>query len=159
MKNLEILDLSRNQLSGAIPIDLGSLNFLSVLDLSINNFSGKIPLSTQLQTFDASVYAGNDKLCGVPLNECPEDESTSVCPSTDHGKGYTNEEDEDTFVTTGLYVSAVLGFATGFWGLFGSLMLRSSWRSAYLKLLDKIQDWIYVMIAVNTARVQRKFRG
>ncbi|KAM7486942.1 hypothetical protein LguiA_002951 [Lonicera macranthoides] len=110
MKNLEILDLSRNHLSGAIPIDLGSLNFLSVLDLSINNFSGKIPLSTQLQTFNASVYAGNDKLCGVPLNECPEDESTLVCPFTDHGKGYTNEEDEDTFVTTGLYVSAVLGF-------------------------------------------------
>ncbi|KAM7486974.1 hypothetical protein LguiA_002983 [Lonicera macranthoides] len=159
MKNLEILDLSRNQLSGAIPIDLGSLNFLSVLDLSSNNFSGKIPLSTQLQTFNASVYAGNDKLCGVPLNECPEDESTSVCPFADHGKGYTNEEDEDTFVTTGLYVSAVLGFATGFWGLFGSLMLRSSWRYAYLKLLDKIQYWIYVMIAVNTARVQRKFRG
>ncbi|KAM7489883.1 hypothetical protein LguiB_027367 [Lonicera macranthoides] len=151
MKNLEILDLSRNQLSGAIPIDLGSLNFLSVLDLSSNNFSGKIPLSTQLQTFNASVYAGNDKLCGIPLNECPKDESTSVCPST-----YTNEEDEDTFVTMGLYVSAVLGFATGFWGLFGSLMLRSSWRYAYLKLLDKIQDWIYVMIAVNTARVQRK---
>ncbi|KAM7486972.1 hypothetical protein LguiA_002981 [Lonicera macranthoides] len=159
MKNLEILDLSRNQLSGAIPIDLGSLNFLSVLDLSINNFSGKIPLSTQLQTFDASVYAGNDKLCGVPLNECPKDEATSVCPSTDHGKGYTNEEDEDTFVTTGLYVSAVLGFAIGFWGLFGSLMLQSSWRYTYLKLLDKIQYWIYVMIAVNTARVQRKFRG
>ncbi|KAM7486963.1 hypothetical protein LguiA_002972 [Lonicera macranthoides] len=130
MKNLKILDLSRNQLFGAIPIDLGSLNFLSVLDLSSNNFSGKIPLSTQLQTFNASVYAGNDKLCGVPLNECPEDESTSVCPSTDHGKGYTNEEDEDTFVTMGLYVSAVLGFATGFWGLFGSLMLRSSWRNA-----------------------------
>ncbi|KAM7489860.1 hypothetical protein LguiB_027344 [Lonicera macranthoides] len=159
MKNLEILDLSRNQLSGAIPVDLGSLNFLSVLDLSSNNFSGKIPLSTQLQTFNASVYAGNDKLCGVPLNECPEDESTSVCPSTGHGKGYTNEEDEDTFVTTGLYVSAVLGFATGFWGLFGSLMLRSSWRYAYLKLLDNIQYWIYVMIAVNKARVQRKFRG
>ncbi|KAM7489905.1 hypothetical protein LguiB_027389 [Lonicera macranthoides] len=159
MKNIEILDLSRNQLSGAIPVDLGSLNFLSILDLSSNNLSGKIPLGTQLQTFNTSVYDGNDKLCGVPLNECPEDESTSVCPSTDHGKGYTDEEDEDTFMTTGLYVSAVLGFATGFWGLFGSLMLRSSWRYAYFKILDKIQDWIYVTIAVNTARVQRKFRG
>ncbi|KAM7489857.1 hypothetical protein LguiB_027341 [Lonicera macranthoides] len=159
MKNIEILDLSRNQLSGAIPVDLGSLNFLSILDLSSNNLSGKIPLGTQLQTFNTSVYDGNDKLYGVPLNECPEDESTSVCPSTDHGKGYTDEEDEDTFMTTGLYVSAVLGFATGFWGLFGSLMLRSSWRYAYFKILDKIQDWIYVTIAVNTARVQRKFRG
>ncbi|KAM7486943.1 hypothetical protein LguiA_002952 [Lonicera macranthoides] len=68
MKKLEILDLSKNQLSGAIPIGLGSLNSLSVLDLSFNDFLGKIPRSTQLDTFDASVCAGNDKLCGLPLN-------------------------------------------------------------------------------------------
>ncbi|KAM7486948.1 hypothetical protein LguiA_002957 [Lonicera macranthoides] len=109
MKNLEILDLSRNQLSSAIPIDLRSLNFLNVLDLSSNNFSGKIPLGTQLQTFNASVYAGNDKLCGLLLPLCPEDESTSFPPPNDHCK------DEDTFVTTGFYVSVVLGFAIGFW--------------------------------------------
>ncbi|KAM7489914.1 hypothetical protein LguiB_027398 [Lonicera macranthoides] len=153
MKNLEVLDLSKNQLSGAIPIDLGSLNFLSVLDLSSNNFSGKIPLSTQLQTFNASVYAGNDKLCGLPLPLCPEDELTSFPPPNDHRKA------EDTFVTTGFYVSVVLGFSIGFWGFIGPLMLRSSWRYAYFKLLDKIQDWIYVMIAVSTERVQRKFRS
>ncbi|KAM7489880.1 hypothetical protein LguiB_027364 [Lonicera macranthoides] len=153
MKNLEVLDLSKNQLSGAIPIDLGSLNFLSVLDLSSNNFSGKIPLSTQLQTFNASVYAGNDKLCGLPLPLCPEDELTSFPPPNDHRKA------EDSFVTTGFYVSVVLGFSIGFWGFIGPLMLRRSWRYAYFKLLDKIQDWIYVMIAVNTERVQRKFRS
>ncbi|KAM7489894.1 hypothetical protein LguiB_027378 [Lonicera macranthoides] len=153
MKNLEILDLSRKQLSGAIPIDLGSLNFLSVLDLSSNNFSGKIPLSTQLQTFNASVYAGNDKLCGLPLPLCPEDESTSFPPPNDHRKA------KETFVTTGFYVSVVLGFAIGFWGFIGPLMLQSTWRYTYFKLLDKIQDWIYATIAVNTARVQRKFRG
>ncbi|KAM7486960.1 hypothetical protein LguiA_002969 [Lonicera macranthoides] len=153
MKNLEVLDLSKNRLSGAIPIDLGSLNFLSVLDLSSNNFSGKIPLSTQLQTFNASVFAGNDKLCGLPLPLCPEDELTSFPPPNDHRKA------EDAFVTTGFYVSVVLGFSIGFWGFIGPLLLQSSWRYAYFKLLDKIQDWIYVMIAVNTERVQRKFRS
>ncbi|KAM7489831.1 hypothetical protein LguiB_027315 [Lonicera macranthoides] len=153
MKNLEVLDLSKNQLSGAIPIDLGSLYFLSVLDLSSNNFSGKIPLGTQLQTFNASVYAGNDKLCGLPLPLCPEDELTSFPPPNDHRKA------EETFVTTGFYVSVVLGFSIGFWGFIGPLMLRSSWRYAYFKLLDKIQDWIYVMIAVNMERAQRKFRS
>ncbi|KAM7486976.1 hypothetical protein LguiA_002985 [Lonicera macranthoides] len=152
MKELEILDLSRNILFGAIPIGLGSLNSLSVLDLSSNKFSGKIPRSAQLDTFNASVYAGNDKLCGLPLPLCPEDGSTSFLPPNDHGKA------EDTFVTTGFYVSVVLGFAIGFWGFIGPLVLRSSWRLAYFKFLDQIQDWIYVTIAVNTARVQRKFR-
>ncbi|KAM7486944.1 hypothetical protein LguiA_002953 [Lonicera macranthoides] len=153
MKELEILDLSRNILSGAIPIGLGRLNSLSVLDLSSNKFSGKIPRSTQLDTFNASVYVGNDKLCGLPLPLCPEDGSTSFPPPNDHGKA------EDTFVTTGFYVSVVLGFTIGFWGFIGPLLLRSSWKFAYFKLLDQIQDWIYVTIAVNTARVQRKFRG
>ncbi|KAM7486971.1 hypothetical protein LguiA_002980 [Lonicera macranthoides] len=152
IKMLEILDLSRNQLSGAIPIGLGNLNYLGVLDLSSNNFSGRIPRSTQLDTFNASVYAGNDKLCGLPLPLCPEDESTSFPPPNDNGKV------EDTFVTTGFYVSVVLGFAIGFWGFIGPLVLRSSWRYAYFKILDNIQDRIYATIVVNMARVQRKFR-
>ncbi|KAM7489872.1 hypothetical protein LguiB_027356 [Lonicera macranthoides] len=75
-----------NILSGAIPTNLGRLNSLSVLDLSSNKFSGKIPRSTQLDTFNASVYSGNDKLCGLPLPLCAEDGSTSFPPSMDHGK-------------------------------------------------------------------------
>ncbi|KAM7489863.1 hypothetical protein LguiB_027347 [Lonicera macranthoides] len=115
MKKLEILDLSRNQLFGAIPIGLGSLNSLSVLDLSLSNFLGNIPLSTQLDTFDGSVYAGNDKLCRLPLPMCSEDESTLFPPPNDHGKA------EVTIVTTEFYVSVVLGFAIGFWGFIGQM--------------------------------------
>ncbi|KAM7512685.1 hypothetical protein LguiB_011560 [Lonicera macranthoides] len=160
MKMLEILDLSENQLSGEIPTSLASLNFLSVLDLSSNNLSGKIPTSTQLQSFNASVYAHNRELCGLPLpNKCPEDESASVPPSTDHGKDETNEEEEDTFVTTGFYICLLLGFTLVFWGFFGPLLIRSSWRNAYFKFLDKIKDWICVTIAVNMARLQRKVKG
>ncbi|KAM7465592.1 hypothetical protein LguiB_013154 [Lonicera macranthoides] len=81
MKVLETLDLSRNQLSGHIPSSLANLTLLSVLDLSNNNFTGKIPSSTQLQSFNASVYAGNDKLCGLPLtSKCPEDEINPLPP-------------------------------------------------------------------------------
>ncbi|KAM7473372.1 hypothetical protein LguiB_020615 [Lonicera macranthoides] len=142
MKMLEILDLSKNQISGAIPIGLGSLHFLSVLDLSSNNFSGKIPLSTQLQTFNASVYAGNDKLCGLPLpNKCPEDETTSFPPPTDHGK------DEDTLITTGFYVSLVLGFAVGFW------YVAVDWVWSGIKLLISIQGSFGDDSAFNTAYV------
>ncbi|KAF3618040.1 Serine/threonine-protein kinase BRI1-like 1 [Capsicum annuum] len=39
------LDLSYNSLSGTIPDNLGSLNFLQVLNLGHNNFSGTIPFS------------------------------------------------------------------------------------------------------------------
>ncbi|KAE9450367.1 hypothetical protein C3L33_17733, partial [Rhododendron williamsianum] len=75
MKMLESLDLSRNRLFGEIPPTLAALNFLSVLDLSNNNLSRKIPTSTQLQSFDASVYSGNAQLCGVPLpDKCPGEE-------------------------------------------------------------------------------------
>jgi EIX receptor 1/2 len=71
MKLLEVLDLSRNQLSGEIPRSLAMLTLLSVLDLSVNNLTGRIPTSTQLQSFDASKYAGNEQLCGLPLpNKC-----------------------------------------------------------------------------------------
>ncbi|KAG5010035.1 hypothetical protein JHK87_018550 [Glycine soja] len=64
---LESLDLSRNRFDGEIPSQLASLNFLSYLNLSYNRLVGKIPVGTQLQSFDASSYAGNAELCGVPL--------------------------------------------------------------------------------------------
>ncbi|KAM7523028.1 hypothetical protein LguiA_012930 [Lonicera macranthoides] len=71
-------------------------------------------VGNQHQTFNASKYAGNSKFCGFPLqNMYRDDESSLVPPSTDHGKGYTNEEDEDIFVTMGFYVSVVPGFAIG----------------------------------------------
>ncbi|KAM7465834.1 hypothetical protein LguiB_013396 [Lonicera macranthoides] len=154
MKMLEVLDLSTNQLSGEIPTGLASLNFLSVLDLSSNNFSGKIPSSTQLQSFNASVYAENHELCGLPLTKkCSEDESASVPPSSHHGKGYTDEKDADMFIATGFYISVVLGFIVGFWGFVGPILLRSSRRYSYFMFLDKMKDWTSVTIAVNMARL------
>ncbi|GKV36249.1 hypothetical protein SLEP1_g44397 [Rubroshorea leprosula] len=66
MRMLESLDLSVNELSGPIPESMSSLTFLSYLNMSDNQLSRKIPTSTQLQSFNASSYAGN-KLCGLPL--------------------------------------------------------------------------------------------
>ncbi|XP_057954862.1 tyrosine-sulfated glycopeptide receptor 1-like isoform X2 [Malania oleifera] len=65
--NLEILDLSENNLSGEIPQSFKGLTFLSHFNVSCNNLQGAIPLGTQLQSFDASMYEGNPKLCGPPL--------------------------------------------------------------------------------------------
>ncbi|XP_059671128.1 receptor-like protein EIX2 [Cornus florida] len=96
LKMLKSFDLSRNQLSGEIPTSITRLNFLTVLDLSNNILSRKIPSGTQLQSFDASVYAENYELCGLPLpNKCPGDETT---PDSSRGKENIIEGDEDGFI-------------------------------------------------------------
>ncbi|CAI9779424.1 unnamed protein product [Fraxinus pennsylvanica] len=112
MEMLEILDLSRNQLSGEIPNSLADLNFLSVLDLSYNNFTGKIPLGIQLQSFNSSIYTGNSQLCGQPLAKCPGDISNGS--ASDHGEGNSFEED-DGFITHDFYICMAFGFIIGFW--------------------------------------------
>ncbi|KAI8008388.1 Receptor-like protein EIX2, partial [Camellia lanceoleosa] len=138
MKMLETLDLSANRLSGEIPTSLAHLNFLGVLNLSNNNLSGKIPSSTQLQSFDASAYSENPKLCGRPLpNKCPGEETVVEPP-------ISTEEDEDRFITSGFYVSMGIGFTVGFWGVFGTMLCNSPLRYAYFKFLDRIQNWFYV---------------
>ncbi|CAN6561104.1 unnamed protein product [Malus baccata var. baccata] len=71
LKNLEKLRLSMNRLSGNIPLSLASLYFLKSFNVSYNNLEGPIPTSTQLQSFNASAFEGNSKLCGSPLpNKC-----------------------------------------------------------------------------------------
>ncbi|KAL7195904.1 hypothetical protein ACSBR1_036016 [Camellia fascicularis] len=114
LKLLESLDLSTNQLSGGIPISLSNLNFLSHLDFSDNNLSGKIPSSTQLHILDNSIFVGNPKLCGATLTKvCPGDEASQNPKGPDGTYGLDNQEDEDTFITTGFYVSMGLGFTLG----------------------------------------------
>jgi len=70
MKKMESLDLSNNQLCGEIPQRMSLLTFLGYMNLSCNNFDGKIPIAMQLQSFNASSYIGNPKLCGAPLKNC-----------------------------------------------------------------------------------------
>ncbi|CAL2243850.1 unnamed protein product [Prunus armeniaca] len=143
LEMLESLDLSRNQISGRIPPSFSSLHYLSVLDLSHNNLSERIPLSTQLQTFNASAFMGNLGLCGPPLTpECPGDGATQD-PAVPNGDGgdKTKQED-DGLISFGFYVSTVLGLIIGFWGVCGTLLLKSSWRYAYFRYLDNIKDRI-----------------
>ncbi|KAL1555566.1 receptor-like protein EIX1 [Salvia divinorum] len=149
MEMLDSLDLSHNQLSGKIPTSLAEIYTLGVLDLSDNNLSGKISTSTQLQSFNPSVYAGNDGLCGDPLPKCPEDSSR---PSTTSSGGNMNEKDDDdnnnfSFMQE-VGVSMAFGFIVGFWGVVGSFILKKSWRIAFFNSLDAAGDWFYVEIAV-----------
>jgi Leucine-rich repeat (LRR) protein len=76
MTLLESLDVSTNQLTGVIPQSMASLTFLSYLNLSHNHFFGRIPSGTQLQSFSAQSFIGNQDLCGPPLTpSCIGDDS------------------------------------------------------------------------------------
>ncbi|PQQ08779.1 hypothetical protein Pyn_06055 [Prunus yedoensis var. nudiflora] len=125
LKNLEVLYLSTNLLSGIIPSSLASLNFLREFNASYNNLEGPIPTGTQLQSFNASAFEGNPKLCGAPLpNKCG--------PS----KGIDADNKNNKDVHNGLhqlpwfYIFATLGFIVGFWGVCGSLVINKTWRLA-----------------------------
>nr|XP_023908528.1 receptor-like protein EIX2 [Quercus suber] len=112
---------------------------------------------TQIQTINSSGFIGNLALCGPPLTpKCPGD----VKPNAESPKGgsKSNQEDEDEFLKC-LYIGMGLGFMVGFWGVCGSLMLNRSWRHLYFRTTSNLNDWLYVAMIVNIARLQKMFQG
>ncbi|XP_068328669.1 receptor-like protein EIX2 [Pyrus communis] len=144
---LQSLDLSSNQIYGGIPPRLLQIYGLGVLDLSNNNLSGKIPMGSQLQTYEPSSFDGNLLLCGIPLQQCPEEQ-----PEEHPDEHPDQVEKKDGFITTGFYVSLALGFVVGFWGICGSLIFIKSWRYTYHKFLNYVYDWLYVRVALIRRR-------
>ncbi|WJX70718.1 hypothetical protein P8452_54794 [Trifolium repens] len=151
---LESLDLSRNHLYGRMPSSFSNLTFLSYMNLSFNNLEGEIPLSTQLQSFDPSSFEGNARLCGPPLiNLCHEKHVTDDDDDDD------DDEDEDNkLITFGFYVSLVVGFFVGFWGVCGTLVIKTSWRHAYFQFFKNMNDRIHVTLAVFVNRLKNRFQ-
>ncbi|CAA2964027.1 Leucine-rich repeat [Olea europaea subsp. europaea] len=154
LRSLNFLDLSRNHISGGIPVGLSQLDALGVLDLSYNNLSGKIPFIAHLQTFEASAYVGNSRLCGPPLAKpCPGDESPLDPKFNENKKGIESPEEEDELISLGFYIAMTLGFIVGFWGVFGTLQLNKSWKSAFFGSME----WLYVRTLINKNRLQNFF--
>ncbi|QCD94633.1 LRR receptor-like serine/threonine-protein kinase FLS2 [Vigna unguiculata] len=137
----EFLDLSRNILSGKIPSALSKIDRLAVLDLSNNFLMGRIPWGRQLQTFDASSFEGKVDLCGEQLNKTCLGDKTTTKP-----QGVAIYEDGNSLFYGALYKSMGLGFVTGVWGLMGSILIWQPWRYAYLRFLNKVTDYIRVML-------------
>lgn len=66
--NLRYLNLSYNKISGSIPPEFAKLiPENATIDLSSNNLTGAIPESVALLNQKADKFEGNDDLCGRPL--------------------------------------------------------------------------------------------
>ncbi|KAA3476106.1 LRR receptor-like serine/threonine-protein kinase GSO2 [Gossypium australe] len=136
MELMESLDLSMNRLIGEIPPNFSNLNFLNHFNVSYNFLTGQIPTSTQLQSFENLSYMGNH-LCGPPLTmNC----TSKGIPSDIANNGSSSEGSKVNW----LYVSIVLGFVMGFWGVVAPLFFIRSWRIAYYRKLDHICGKLYV---------------
>ncbi|XP_047340239.1 receptor-like protein EIX1 [Impatiens glandulifera] len=139
LSRLETLDLSKNQLFGPIPQSLASLTALNHLNLSYNDLSGRIPTGNQLNSLDdISIYANNPRLCGHPLTiKCADDVDENISDSHDvNDDKDEDDEDKNWFGALGFFISMSFGFAVGFWGFFGTLMMKESWRRTYFGFVD-----------------------
>ncbi|TVU25756.1 hypothetical protein EJB05_28264, partial [Eragrostis curvula] len=86
------LNLSRNHLSGGVPPELGRLPATVTLDLRFNDLSGEIPQSGSLASQGPTAFLNNPGLCGFPLQvPCraapPSSSSSSLLPATSSRPG------------------------------------------------------------------------
>ncbi|KAJ1389289.1 Leucine-rich repeat [Sesbania bispinosa] len=137
LKHLESLDLSINSLSGEIPTELARLSFLSVMNLSYNHLVGKIPTGTQIQTFEADSFIGNEGLCGPPLT--PNCSGEGLPPPASEETPYSHNGSSIDWN----FLSAELGFTFGFGIFILPLIFWKRWRIWYSKHLD---DLLYRII-------------
>ncbi|XP_008240709.2 PREDICTED: probable LRR receptor-like serine/threonine-protein kinase At4g36180 [Prunus mume] len=153
LESIETLDLSLNKLSGSIPQSMVNLTFLNHLNLSYNNLFGKIPMSNQFQTFvDPSIYEGNPGLSSCPLPiVCQDNEGAPQVPSGDGG-----EDDDSKLEKLQFIISMVIGFCAGFWGVFGTLAMKRSWRLAYFHFLDKVKDAVLDFFSAIGTYLQKR---
>ncbi|KAB5520047.1 hypothetical protein DKX38_024366 [Salix brachista] len=121
LSHLESLDLSSNQLTGQIPPLLARLSFLSVLNLSYNRLEGPIPTGSQMQTFSADSFEGNQGLCGPPSNLVCFNPLISACSNT-NGSISGIEIDWN-------FLSAELGYIFGLGIVILPLMFCKRWRT------------------------------
>ncbi|XP_021771296.1 receptor like protein 30-like [Chenopodium quinoa] len=130
LSQIESLDLSCNALTGKIPGELGNLNFLGYLNLSFNKLTGMIPTSTQLQSFDASSYEGNQALYGPPLTE-PDSRATP--PTSSEGSYWSSKNNIEWML-----MGAEVGFPVGIMIFIGPLLYIKRYREWYCKHLHRL---------------------
>ncbi|XP_057797808.1 receptor-like protein 7 [Salvia miltiorrhiza] len=141
--SLYYLDLNNNTLQGKIPKSLESCELLQFLNLSYNKLVGEIPNRGRLQTFSADSFKGNPQLCSLNLN--------IICNRSDGNDSSHENADEEKEIEWG-YISAALGYALGLGSIFWLLLLSQTFREKYFKKVDEIAEEIF------DARIRRRRR-
>ncbi|GAA0182924.1 transmembrane signal receptor [Lithospermum erythrorhizon] len=126
--NLLELKLSNNSLTGEIPASLTRLTFLSSFSVANNDLEGEIPLGGQLQTFNATPYEGNPKLCGYMLHKSC---ILSALPTVDNA---AEEEESDSPWIEPVWIGYLVGLSI----VCLTLVFHSSWRNAYFDFLNRL---------------------
>ncbi|XP_021717944.1 receptor-like protein 12 [Chenopodium quinoa] len=149
LSQIQSLDLSCNIFSERIPTQLANLNFLGYLNLSYNKLSGKIPTSTQLQSFDASSYEGNQGLYGPPLAPFNGNE---VDPRTNsQGSDWSSKS-----VLEWMLMGAEVGFPVGITVILGPLLYIRRYREWYCSYLHILV--MKILCKEGYARRRRRVR-
>ncbi|XP_022858073.1 receptor-like protein 2 isoform X1 [Olea europaea var. sylvestris] len=118
--NLEKLDMSENNLSGKIPESLTSLHFLSSFSVENNDLQGEIPRGGQFDTFPATSFEGNPKLCGFLIQRsCTSGGQVEILQPVPAA-----EESESLWYAAPFG----LGYLVGFFAISISLLFKSSWK-------------------------------
>ncbi|EEC68357.1 hypothetical protein OsI_36490 [Oryza sativa Indica Group] len=147
-RNITILDISINSLSGPLP-KIQSPKLLSLILFS-NHITGRIPSGSQLDTLYEEhpyMYSGNSGLCGPPLRE--------NCSANDASKLDGQEIAERDFDPMSFGFGHCLGFVFGLWVVFCVLLFKKSWRLCYFCFIDRIYDQIYVFLVLTCKRFGR----
>ncbi|KAF7815733.1 receptor-like protein EIX2 [Senna tora] len=76
------------------------------------------------------------------------------CTKKEGNKEPKAAEEDDGFLKS-LYLGMGVGFAVGFWGASGSLFIVRPWRHRFFKLVNRLEDWIYVSVALKFNRFRR----
>ncbi|CBI20012.3 unnamed protein product, partial [Vitis vinifera] len=119
LSQLESLDFSDNRLSGRIPWQLTRLTFLSFMNLARNDLEGTIPSGGQFNTFPATYYEGNPRLCGFPLSRKCEAVEEALPPIQQDLDSDSSSEFDWKFAGMGYGCGVVAGLSIGyilFWG-------------------------------------------
>ncbi|XP_065873441.1 systemin receptor SR160 [Euphorbia lathyris] len=109
LEGLNILNLASNKLEGVIPQVMTRLSLLTEIDMSNNKLTGTIPDMGQFETFQASSFANNSGLCGIPLPKCGAASGTSA--NSQHQKSHRRQASLVGSVAMGLLFSLFCIFA------------------------------------------------
>ncbi|PIN09231.1 Leucine-rich repeat (LRR) protein associated with apoptosis in muscle tissue [Handroanthus impetiginosus] len=137
-------NLSRNNLVGTIPRDIGRLELLNFLNLFENNLSGRIPPTLS-------------QLCHLGMLNLSFNNFLDEMPKKPKSTNNVHEVHENNFFTRGFYISMALNFTVAFWGVCGTLLLNKWCWITVPKMFIRFEDWFYVNMLVNKNRTERHF--